>query len=374
MLSDISWDALYQRPQHIAVRMSDRVTVLWVEPATLGRKMYLVPHQISKGLYRITVPMIPLNARNKRIRILASLVARLRVVRSIVGWSRRILVHRAVAHLGGGEVRFLVENFQIFDIADRYPQNHVVFDYIDDAFGFTKYPSFVKDLWKKTLSRADCIIATSQTLVSRIQRAISRDVMLIPNGVESERFMKKGTGAAPGDLPADGRPMIGYVGSVYPWIDFELVEAAVQRFPGFHFVFLGQIHGEVRDALTRLGTYENFRYLGAKRYDEVPGYLSAFHVGLIPFRRNTLTEGVNPVKLYEYAAAGLPIVATDFSDDTRNFGDLVFVARSREEFQNCLLSAVAARNNEAYVASLRAFAMKNDWNNRCDEIARCLGL
>lgn len=354
--------------------MSEHLTVLWVEPATLGRKMFLVPHRISAGLYRITVPMIPLNARDIRIRNLASAVARLRVLRTFVGWIRGVLVHRAVVRLGGGEVRFLVQNFQISDIAERFPQSHIVFDYIDDAFGFTRYPPFVRDLWDKMLRRADCVIATSQTLASRIKQSVPREVVLVPNGVESERFTEKGNEPVPVDLPADGRPVIGYVGSVYPWIDFELVEAAVKNFPRFHFVFVGQKHVEVREPLARLCAYENFRYIGAKPYSEIPGYLRAFHVGLIPFRRNTLTEGVNPVKLYEYAAAGLPIVATDFSDDTRNFGNVVFVARSSEEFQECLLRAVAARSDEVYVSSLRTFAMKNDWNHRCVEIARCLGL
>ena len=55
--SDIAWDSLYQRPQHIATRMSRTVRVLWVEPVTLGRRPMLSPVELAPGLSRMMLPV-----------------------------------------------------------------------------------------------------------------------------------------------------------------------------------------------------------------------------------------------------------------------------------------------------------------------------
>jgi hypothetical protein len=85
-----------------------------------------------------------------------------------------------------------------------------------------------------------------------------------------------------------------------------------------------------------------------------------------------LTEGVNPVKLYEYSAAGVTTVATDFSPDTLAFADIVLIAHTRDEFADHLRTAIARRNNHEWVAALRAFARANDWEQRSASFSRLL--
>ncbi|MRR35114.1 hypothetical protein EG829_10575, partial [bacterium] len=67
-LSDIPWTALYQRPQHLAVRFAARQPLLWVEPAVLGHppRRHLV--SIQEGISGLVLPYFPYNARRSLLR------------------------------------------------------------------------------------------------------------------------------------------------------------------------------------------------------------------------------------------------------------------------------------------------------------------
>jgi glycosyltransferase involved in cell wall biosynthesis len=371
LLSDIPWETLHQRPHHLAGWLSGRVPVLWVEPATLGRRAHWSVDQLGPALFRLTVPMLPLNAKSTIVRRIARVCGRPGFIRWKVGVVQQYLFRRAVRSLGGGPIMFLVENFQLIHLTRGPGHSAVVFDYIDDAFGFTDYPAFVRDQWVEAVRRADTVIATSPTLAGRIREAVPRDVIVVPNGVECQRFVRNGTGKRPHDLPAGGS-IAGYTGSVYPWLDFPLLEEALIAMPDLHFVLVGSAHPEVRPALERLGKYRNFRFVGPKPYADVPAYVQSFDVGIIPFLRNKLTEGVNPVKLYEYLASGVPAVVTEFSDDLKALSGYVFVAGTPEEFVQDLRKAVEAHRNADYRDTLEAFARSNDWDIRFREIAHHL--
>ena len=71
--------------------------------------------------------------------------------------------------------------------------------------------------------------------------------------------------------------------------------------------------------------------LGEQPYDVLPSYLHQFDVAIIPFKLTELTQNVNPVKLYEYLSAGVPVVASPMSE-LLGLGDLVYLAGDPSEF------------------------------------------
>jgi teichuronic acid biosynthesis glycosyltransferase TuaH len=152
------------------------------------------------------------------------------------------------------------------------------------------------------------------------------------------------------------------------------VAALARACPEARVVLVGPAHPDTAAALERAAREApaaNLHWIGPRPYDEVPGIVRAFQVGLIPFRRTPLTEAVNPVKLYEYAAAGVPCVATRFTDEVDAWDGAARVAGTPEAFvaeARALLAAPPAP------AGLLAFARRHDW----DAIARrfaaaCLG-
>src|SRR5262249_34487752 len=110
------------------------------------------------------------------------------------------------------------------------------------------------------------------------------------------------------DLP---RPIIGFYGLVAEWVDLEAMRQVALLYPHGSVVILGDTNNADTGSLRALS---NVHFLGHRAYSELPGYCKAFDVALLPFLRNELTENANPLKLREYLAAGLPVVATDIPE------------------------------------------------------------
>jgi glycosyltransferase involved in cell wall biosynthesis len=130
----------------------------------------------------------------------------------------------------------------------------------------------------------------------------------------------------PPDLP-NNKPIVGYVGAVYPWFDFNLLNYLCQELPYLNFVVIGKDHPDVKYEIEKLKAHQNFHFLGYRDYRTTPKYLHNFSVAIIPFKGNILTEAVDPVKLYEYSAAGVPTICTNFSDDLDMFKDFIYIAQ-----------------------------------------------
>ena len=82
----------------------------------------------------------------------------------------------------------------------------------------------------------------------------------------------------------------------------------------------------------------------------------------IPFRHNAITRVVNPLKLYEYAAAGLPVVAT-WTEELQHHSEIVSLARNADEFHQLITNALSEKETEIKLA-LKMFARQNTWRHR----------
>ncbi|HHV17239.1 MAG TPA: glycosyltransferase family 1 protein, partial [Gelria sp.] len=103
------------------------------------------------------------------------------------------------------------------------------------------------------------------------------------------------------------RPILGFVGAIKEWIDLELVAALADSFPEGSVVMVGPVGFNID--VSELEKRSNVHLLGFKNRDLLPTYLKGFDVCLNPFRQNTLTATVSPLKFYEYLASGKPIAS-----------------------------------------------------------------
>lgn len=367
--SDIPWEHLYQRPQQLASRLAGRWPVLWIEPATLGAPRKWTPERKTDTLWLLTLPQFPHNAKSSSLRRLSRVLSSVPLFRWILLHLQSLLLQRACRRLRiePSATAALVENFQFAPLIERLHPSTVVFDYIDDAFGFVAYPAYVREDWKKMIRLAETITATSGVLQRQIEQAGGSSVGLVENGVDASAYTASTT--RPADLPSSGRPIAMYVGTIAHWFDADLLDAALAALPEIDIVLVGPVHPDQRNRLNESAKFTNLHVLGARKHGEVPAYLGAAAAGIIPFVRNRLTEAVNPVKLYEYAAAGLPVVTTAFSDDLERFRDVAFIARTREEFVSLLSKAMSRGKGVPDGERLRAFAHANDWDARAAVMA-----
>jgi glycosyltransferase involved in cell wall biosynthesis len=110
-----------------------------------------------------------------------------------------------------------------------------------------------------------------------------------------------------GQIP---RPRIGLVGNLRSWINFSLVESILQSHPDWSVIFIGPQDPSAVASMEIMAKYRNFFWLGPKPYSDLYLWLKGLDVGIIPYQETAFTRFVNPYKIYEYWAAGLPVVTT----------------------------------------------------------------
>ena len=106
----------------------------------------------------------------------------------------------------------------------------------------------------------------------------------------------------------------------------------------------------------------NLHWLGGRDYSLLPAYVKKFDVCLMPFAINEATEYINPTKALEYMATGKPIVSTPVEDVVLQFGGVVKISQTSDEFVALCLEAAAAPD-AACIKRGRDLAARNSWES-----------
>lgn len=182
----------------------------------------------------------------------------------------------------------------------------LVFDSLDNWLlhpQLRRYAAAAMDGYARLLPRADAVLVSAPRSRDALRRW-SDDIEIVPNGVSPHLFT--GPIERPRDLPTE--PIVGYAGSLGPRIDTELVVEVARRMPGVTFAFIGQALD--RATARALQACANVLVLGDRHYSEVPAYVRSFDVAWIPHAIGAGESGGDPIKMYEYWAAGREVVTT----------------------------------------------------------------
>jgi glycosyltransferase involved in cell wall biosynthesis len=203
---------------------------------------------------------------------------------------------------------------------------------------------------------ADLVLASAEDLAERCRR-YRADVVYVPHGVDHAHFARA---LEPGELPADLRdipgPRIGFFGLIHEWVDLDLIGQLAETLP-YSFVLIGDSNQNLEPLLRRA----NVHHLGRKPYTVLPDYCRGFDAAIVPFRISELTLSVNPIKLREYAAAGLPIVASNLPE-IRRCADIARCASGLSEWQAALRDAVARGQDSTERRAQSARVLDQDWS------------
>lgn len=247
---------------------------------------------------------------------------------------------------------------------DELPFRRVIYDCIDDVSVHvprTELKSLYRRWEDELIDRVDAAVVSAESLRDSIAaRRPDLPIATIRNGVDADAFDRAARSLPrPVDVPDAGRPIIGFVGALYDWIDWRLIDRAAAEMPECDFVFVGP-HRQGGEA-GRLAQRANVRFLGARPYASIPSYMAAFDVCWVPFDQSRVSRSANPVKIYEYLALGKPVVTTPVAG-TESFGDLVRVGMTGDEVVEHLRLALGER--ECGIDKRIRFARVNSWSAR----------
>lgn len=347
----IDWHFRYQRPQHLALNIASRgKRVFYISPSfNLSKNPGFTQEKISNE-YEIYQVHLNMASRDVIYGIAPSPEELKFLNESFGGFCYWAGVRNAISVIQHPNWSLSVLMLPIFAIN--------LYDCMDYHDGFSGDGKSQLTTEETLLKAADLVITTSDFLEDRAKKYSSR-TRLIRNGVDYDHFSKslKRPRAA-----NDKCKVVGYYGAIAEWFDIKLIQYLAVNLPNYKFLMVGADTAFVEKKLHK---FKNVYFLGEKKYKDLPQFLNEVDICLLPFKVNDLTLATNPLKIYEYLAAGKAVVATSLPE-CNQFGDLIKCASTKEEFLSQIIS-LECEDTLSEISRRKEFSKRHTWQNRTDE-------
>lgn len=231
-----------------------------------------------------------------------------------------------------------------------------IYEHVDNWDTSLGIMFYQEDVLKRYLDKAGEIVVTARNLKEKIAEHTDREVHYLPNAVNSDIFDSERSYRKPKDL-VTGKKTLLYFGSLWgKWFDWEKINYLAEKHPDYQINLIGEYKESLRD-LT--GNRKNIHFLGEKLQTELPAYLVYSDIALLPFKTCEIGKYVSPLKVFEYIAMDVPVLATKLVD-IEGYPN-VFCSDDNEEW-------AAFADNLPTKADNRAFLKENNWFSRCREL------
>ncbi len=235
-------------------------------------------------------------------------------------------------------------------------------------------PSMMKRLRKITedeLTRKSDIIFASADHLMQTRGEINKNVYMFPSAVDYDHFVKAtdSTATVPEVITDIPKPRICYVGTIDQALDIDLMTNLSLSLPNCSFVIMGIMRRD-RPDFHKLIKQPNVFFLGKIEYELVPSFLKGVDICLIPYVVNEFTRSVSPLKLYEYMAAGKPVISTPLPE-VKKYSDAILISHDLNSFLKhidfCLnnqINKILDKANEV--------VQQHTWDARVDGMSRII--
>jgi len=237
------------------------------------------------------------------------------------------------------------------------PSTFLIYDKMDDNIKLSSKKAIKKFLYrseKQLLKKSNLVFVTARQFLKRLN--IRSNVYLVPNGLnylppnESNKVRK------------NDRKVFGYVGKISHWFDLKAIVRLAEANPDSDIVLVGPYDIPALQL-------PNVRYVGSVPKNEVPDWICSFDVCLYTFKQDDLLDTINPVKIYEYLAYNKPVLAIN-SNEMRTFKNLIYIYDNYEELVS--LSHKTLTQPFRNEAAKEAFLKQNSWKYRVDQIEQII--
>jgi hypothetical protein len=356
-LSPVSWESFAQRPHKFVQWFHSRTDgmVLWIDPYPTRfptwSDLRRPPPSVSRGQS---------SARPAWLSVLKPTCVPIEPLPGS-GWVNGRLWHRQVHQIAD----FVVPSYtwlaigkpsvlalELLNFLHHCPS---LYDAMDE------FPAFYSGLSRVALARrerkiaerVDVISASSSALKSQWER-LHKDVRLVHNGLDLHAMRSIERKPASSDTI-----VFGYVGTIASWFDWTWVIALAKCRPNDEIRLIGPVfekpNGELPSNITLLPACDH-----ATALEE----MARFQVGLIPFKKCSITDSVDPIKYYEYRALGFAVLSTCFGEmNSHSLDHGVFITKSEHDIAHV---AELASHFEDRPSAIHTFRQMNNWEARFD--------
>lgn len=330
----LRWDFVWQRPQQTHSRLAQHYPVLFVEEPVYieSNDDYLDLSSPDDNIIRA----VPHLSNALRGNYDASILA----VRALI--KTAFADDPVLAQQFASPIQWFYTPMPAAAMLGQFKERAVVYDCMDELAQFKGAPQDIAIREKNLLTKADIVYTGGRKLYESKSRH-HNNVHFFGCGVDINHYAKARTKTTlvPEDARKINGPIAGYIGVIDERLDYGLLQALADAHPDLQIVMIGPV---VKVDPATLPTNANIHWLGQRNYTDLPAYIKAFDVCLMPFALNEATEYINPTKTLEYMAAKKPIVSTAVTDVIRNFTPIVSVAKTSQEFIAHVMHAVQTEN------------------------------
>jgi glycosyltransferase involved in cell wall biosynthesis len=367
---------------HILIEMAKTIPVLWVASIGTRKPQASSMKDWRRLLGRLATAFSPAAAKVTNLRVLRPLLipkAESRLSQWLNRQLFRLYLRREIPHSFSGTVEYwcFVPN-----AVDLIPQasvkdwpSRVIYYCADDWTKFHNLDGqWMQRKERELLMRSEIVFASSRYLVDKFShfygsiQGDTPDVVYMPHGVDYDAFSQALDKSRP--LPVAcrdiARPIIGFYGNLHAWVDFALIGRLASLRPDWSFVLIGEIYEDVR----KLASRPNVIFLGRQEHNRLPDFCRAFDAAIIPYDlSHERMESVNPVKVKELLAAGVPIVASAIPE-LRQYGDAVLISQHDADWIDAIARQLKLTDRQRRLISEQV--RNQDWKRKVLDIRQSL--
>jgi len=343
--SHLRWGFVWQRPQHLLTRFAREMPVVVIEEPEYHLQGADVYVRRDHGVTVVT-PLLPLDDEQYGFG------------NHVNGQISRLI--EPFVRPGTDPILWYYTPMALGAEPSTVRPRLTVYDAMDDLASFRAAPRELRIREARLLSQVDLVFTGGPTLY-RQRRDMHPSVHCFPSGVEAAHFAATSTVSPPEELAHQRRPILGYYGVIDERLDLDLLAAIANLRPEWTIALIGPV---AKIDETTIPVRSNIIRFGQQAYDDLPKFLAAFDVALMPFARNEATRAISPTKTLEYLAGGKPVISTPIADVISLYGHVVDIATTGEEFI-AATEAVFRRTSDAdrqWRAHAARLVAAHDWD------------
>jgi glycosyltransferase involved in cell wall biosynthesis len=343
-LSHLRWKFVWQRPQHLLSRAAADYNTFFIEEPLFepGAKPVIQWQRESCGV-NVGVPILPEGCSPSAATVL-----------------QRGLFDEFLSGLPRGKIALWYYTPMALPFSMHVHPDICIYDNMDELSAFRGASPRLIELERRLFQRADVVFTGGQSLFEA-KRDRHRNIHAFPSSIDAVHFRSARLKRAdPADQAPISRPRIGFFGVIDERLDVDLLARVAEMKPEWQFIIIGPV---VKIDPATLPRRHNIYWLGGKSYDELPGYLAGWDVGIMPFALNESTRFISPTKTPEFLAAGLPVVSTAIADVVRPYGEmgLVEIASTPNDLVD-KAETLLTRPRDAWLYRVDSHLAKTSWD------------
>ena len=277
---------------------------------------------------------------------------------------------KAIRHAGFDKPIVWVFNPYAVHFLDAIPHELLIYHCVDDLSHVPGADSqSILEAERELLRRAHLVLTTSPPLYEKC-RAFNTQTVFQPNVGDFSHFNKamQDTTSIAEPVANLKHPVIMFAGNIAAAkVDFELIQQLTMMRIDWSVVLIGPVWNDVSPLqLDSIRKYDNLHLLPQVPYPQLPSYLKAADVLIIPYHMNDYTRCVFPLKFFEFLATGKPVVSMALPS-LKQYEGIVSVTETYQGFMRAVDEAV--KMPDIKQAQRLELARENTWESRLKEIS-----